>query len=99
MLTYTTLFGAFVVVSIALSNALILLARYVRQVQMPPSDEDYEKLLAEKAGLETQLAQDQRSLSNLKSSLEQVEKELANKTAEIISLKASPSAGAPSLPQ
>lgn len=81
VLSYTTLFGLFVLTSLLLSNALVLLARYVRQVQQPPRDEDFEKLLEEKSQLETQLAQEQRALANAKASIEQLEAEIQKKIA------------------
>ena len=81
MFSYTTLFGLFVLTSLLLSNALVLLARYARQVKQPPKDEDFEKLLEEKAQLEAQLAQEQRALANAKASIEQLEAEIQKKIA------------------
>lgn len=75
-MNYTTLYGFFTLTSLLLSNALILMARFVRQVQLPPSDADFEILLQEKDSLETQLTQEQRTTVGLKASIEQLETDL-----------------------
>ena len=76
MMNYTTLYGLFALTSLMLSNALILMARYIRQVQSPPTDSDFEILLKEKETIEVQLAQEQRSVAGLKGNIEQLEADL-----------------------
>jgi len=73
--------------STLLSLALVVLTRTIRQVQMPPEDEDFEKLLTEKASLETQLAQEQNQLSSAKSAIESLENDLKTRTAELEAAK------------
>ena len=88
VITYKTLFLLFSMTSTLLSLALVVLARTIRQIQMPPQDEDFDKLLSEKASLETQLAQEQNQLSSAKSTLESLENDLNTRTAELEAAKA-----------
>lgn len=76
MLSYTALYGLFVLTSLILTNSFILLARYARQIQSPPSDQDFDRLMKEKESLEVQNAQDQRAIVNLKSTIQQLEGDL-----------------------
>src|SRR5689334_12143711 len=76
MMSYTALYGLFVLTSLVLTNALILLARFAKQIQAPPTDEDFDRISKEKENLELQTAQDQRAIVNLKSTIQQLESEL-----------------------
>ncbi len=71
--------------TVLFTNSLILMARYVRQMQSPPSDADVEKLVQEKLGLETQANQDQRTISGLKATMEQLENDL-KKSQEVLTM-------------
>jgi predicted nuclease with TOPRIM domain len=75
MMSYTTLYGLFALMSLLLTNALILMARYIRHVKSPPTDRDFENLIREKEAVETQLAQEHRTIEAMKASMEQVESE------------------------
>ncbi|MDB5038679.1 MAG: hypothetical protein JWQ35_2207 [Bacteriovoracaceae bacterium] len=63
------------------------MARYVRQIKTPPTDDDFEALLKEKELAEIQLAQEQRSAVGLKANLEQLEADL-KKSEESLKIKA-----------
>jgi hypothetical protein len=87
MVSYTTLYGLFALTSLFLTNALILMARYIRQVAYPPTDQDFEKLLVEKQTAETQLAAEQRTVEGLKANMTKLESELRSKDEELTRLK------------
>lgn len=72
--------------SLFLSNALILLARFARQMKSPPSDADFEALMTEKSNLETQLSQEQRSAAALQATIDQLEKDL-KKQEDIVKIQ------------
>lgn len=87
MPSYTTLYGLFALMSILLTNALILMARYIRQVSYPPTDLDFQRMLLEKREAETQLAQEQRTSEGLKANMSKLESELKTKEEELQQLK------------
>lgn len=77
---FSSLYGLFALISIVLFNALILLARFVRQIKSPPVDEDFERLMSEKNELQVHADKEHAEALQLKDRLQQLEE--ANKKLE-----------------
>lgn len=75
-MSYSTLYLLFVITALLLFNALILLARYSRQVKSPPKDEEYQTLETENTQLQTSLEKAKMEISDLKNKMRSLEIEL-----------------------
>lgn len=93
MISYQTLFLLFAISSTLLSATFVLMTRLVHQIKEPPKDSDFERLLSDKASLETQLAQEQNLLAELRSQVETLENDLKQKTAELEAAKITAATG------
>lgn len=87
MLSFTSLYILFVLVSALLFNALILLARYVRQTKQAPEEEDYQRIEENCRELEStiekqnqEIVELQMKIKDLKGEDDQAEE--ASETAE-----------------
>lgn len=100
-MSFTTLYGLFALVSIALFNSLLLLARYVRQTRSAPIDEDFEKIILEKAELKALADQEHSEVTGLtervqklEEDIKKMEESLNQKTQELENLKRAPAPAA-----
>ncbi len=94
MISYTYLYGLFALTSILLFNALILLSRYVRQTKAPPQDPEFEALIQQNQGLQSQLEDRNQEIVELNSRIKSLEEsnqkseeDIKAKAAEIETLK------------
>ncbi len=104
-MSITGLYVLFVLFSNLLFNSLILLARYVRQVKEPPSDEEFEALNKERKQLELDLEVQKQEVidaeerfKKLEERLQKTEDTLQQKLTELQALKSgntAPAMGAP----
>jgi cell division protein ZapA (FtsZ GTPase activity inhibitor) len=93
-MSYTSLYIVFVLTSLMLCNALVMLARMARQVKEPPADPEFEALIALKAQLETELSNKGEELDaseerykKLEEKLQKTEDTLQQKLTEIQAMK------------
>ncbi len=75
-MSYTALYILVMVLSFLLMNSWIVLARFVQQVKLPPSDQEYEKLMDEKKSLEKMLDGKNAEVMDLKTQVDELEKKL-----------------------
>lgn len=76
-MSLTTLYILFVLFSLLLFNALILLSRFVRQIKMPPPEEEYEGLVQERQRLESSIERQNEEIVELQMRIKELESSLA----------------------
>jgi len=103
-MSFTTLYGLFALTSLLLFNALVLLARYARQVKEPPKDAEFDLLISEKKELQialeskkAEMEDNEKRIKVLEEKIQKTEDALQAKLTELQALKASSSA-APATP-
>lgn len=104
-MSFTGLYALFVLKSVLLFNALILLSRYVQQTKSPPADEEFELLLAEKKKLENdfeakkhELAETETRIQGIEEKLRKTEDTLQAKLTELQNLQKQAAPAAPGTP-
>lgn len=76
-MSYTLLYILVMVLSFLLMNSWIVLARFVQQIKLPPSDKDFDQLSHEKLVLEKNLDEKNLELMDLKSQIGELERRLS----------------------
>lgn len=87
VLSYTSLYGLFALTSLALFNSLLLLARYARQIKVPPQDDEFDALLSDNKSLQSKVDASDGEMSDLKAKIGQLEQEI-KKAEEALAAKA-----------
>ncbi len=82
MLSLTTIYGLFVLSSLLLFNALLILARYVQQTKNPPSDEEFEALEAKRQAIENDLQEREARILSLELQLKDAQTRLSAAEAQ-----------------
>jgi len=75
-MSYTQLYILVMVLAFLLMNSWIVLARFVQQVKLPPSDQDFEAKMAEKLTLEKDLDAKNQELAELQARFQELELKL-----------------------
>jgi len=80
-MSYTLLYILVMVLAFLLMNTWIVLARFVQQVKLPPSDQDFETKTAEKLILEKDLNAKNAELAELQARFQELELRLSSASA------------------
>ncbi len=80
-MSYTQLYILVMVLAFLLMNSWIVLARFVQQIKLPPTDQDFEGTAAEKKMLEKDLDTKNEELAELQARFQELELKLSSSNA------------------
>ena len=77
-MSYTALYVLVMLLSFLLMNSWIVLARFIQQVKMPPTDKDFDALFDEKRSLEKNLDLKTAEIIELKARVDDLNQKISS---------------------